>query len=129
MPNILRDSGEKTFMDGTVWEMKVSQDVFVHFTTQDRAEQIVASKKLMMRPPYEKFGGDGIYAVSAVWGDFVPKTQTTHTKGGPLVAIVFKTSTKPDYGFVEEVVWRRDVSLKSGPRLSRMMTKCATPRP
>jgi DNA topoisomerase-1 len=113
MPNTLRDTGEKTWADGIVWEMKVSSDVFVHFTTQDRAEQIIASKKLMMRPPHEKFGGDAIYAVSAVWGDFVPKVQTTHTKGGPLVAIVFKTSTKPDYGHPEEVVWHRDVSLKS----------------
>ena len=93
--------------------MDISKDRFVHFTTFDRAKQIIAAGKLMMRPPYEKFGGDLVYAVSAIWGDSVIGTQTTHIKGKNIVAIVFQTSTKPKYGFVEEVVWDRDVVLRN----------------
>ena len=114
MPSkMLKSTGERTWQGGSVWEMDVSKDRFVHFTTFDRARQIIEAGKLMMRPPYDKFGGDAVYAVSAVWGDSVIGTQTTHIKGKNIVAIVFQTSTKPKYGFVEEVVWDRDVVLRN----------------
>jgi len=93
--------------------MDISKDRFVHFTTFDRAKQIVTAGKLMMRPPYEKFGGDAVYAVSAVWGGSSLGVQTTHIKGKNIVAVVFQTSTKPKYGYIEEVVWDRDVVLRN----------------
>ena len=111
--NMLKSTEERTWQGGVVWEMDVSKDQFVHFTTFERARQIVDAGKLMMNPPYAKFGGDAVYAVSAVWGDSVIGTQTTHIKGKNIVAIVFQTSTKPKYGFVEEVVWERDVILRN----------------
>ena len=111
--NMLKITEERTWQGGVVWEMDVSKDQFVHFTTFERARQIVDAGKLMMNPPYAKFGGDAVYAVSAVWGDSVIGTQTTHIKGKNIVAIVFQTNTKPKYGFVEEVVWERDVILRN----------------
>jgi hypothetical protein len=94
--------------------LDVRADTFVHFTTRSRAEAVVASGKLMMNPPYSKFGGDAVYAISTTFGEVVKGTQTSHTpvtKDDPLVAVVFKTSTIPDYAFVEEVVWHEDVRL------------------
>ena len=98
---------------GQIYYMPISKDIFVHFTTQDRAEKILASGKLLMRPPYEKFGTDAVNAVSAVWGWFVPRVQTTHLPNGDHVAIVFKTSLPPRHGYVEEVSWYSDVPLRS----------------
>jgi len=102
---------------GSVWSGKeyqadLGKDRFVHFTTADRATQILETGKLLMRPPYPKFGIDAVNAVSMVWGSFVPGVQTTHSKD-PLVAIVFQTSTVPKYGYPEEVVWDKDVTLRN----------------
>jgi hypothetical protein len=94
----------------------VTKDEFIHFTLASRAQQILDAGKILMRPPYQKFGSDVVAAVSLHWGKFVPGVQTTHIKvtpEDPLVAIRFKTSTMPTYGYVEEVVWNRDVILKS----------------
>lgn len=90
----------------------LSKDRFVHFTAPDRAEQILSMGKLLMRPPYPKFGIDAVNAVSVVWGEFVPGVQTTHIKG-PLVAVLFQTNTMPKHGFQEEVIWDRDVVLRN----------------
>lgn len=103
--------------DPEVFYLPLAEDSFVHFTTQRRAEQIVASGKLLMRPPYQKFGTDSVDAVSAVWGWFVPGVQTRHLKKyeadeGGLVAVLFKTSLLPEVGFVEEVKWHQDVPLR-----------------
>lgn len=103
-----------TWGGDTYW-CPLSVDTFVHFTTKSRAQQIVESRKLLMQPPYEKFGGDAIYAVSTVFGKVVPGTQTTHTKAtqeDPLVAILFKTRTIPDRAYIEEVLWDRDMDLQ-----------------
>lgn len=107
---VLIPQGEKYGMAS--YKMDLTRDRFVHFTSSDRALQILASKKLMMNPPHEKFGGDAIYAISTVWGRWVPRTQTTHIKGN-LVGVVFQTTDRPDYGHPEEVVWHHDVALKS----------------
>jgi len=92
--------------------MKTSKDTFIHFTSPDRAEQILASGRLLMKPPYRKSGIDAVAAVSLTYGDFVPTVQTTHSKG-PLVGIVFQASTPPKHGYIEEVIWDRDVPLQS----------------
>ena len=97
--------------------MPLSEDRFVHFTTRERADKILADGKLRMRPPYAKFGTDTVDAVSTVWGAFVPGVQTRHLQKyadaeGGLVAILFMTSTMPHVGFIEEVKWHQDVTLK-----------------
>lgn len=110
----LREVGE-AFL-GRKYEMPLSKDTFIHFTTADRAEAIVASGKLLMRPPHPKFGTDTVNAVSATYGVWQPGVQTTHIDRGDLVAVLFQTSTVPKYGYVEEVVWDRDVKLQN-PRI------------
>lgn len=102
---------------GTIYEMPISEERFLHFTLLDRAVEILESGKLLMRPPYEKFGTDTVDAVSTTYGKSVPGVQTTHiakhikTKE-PLAAIVFSTSVLPHgYGFREEVKWTQDVPL------------------
>ena len=107
-------TSEKAWNDGQVYWMPLAKDTFVHFTTRDRAEQIVASGKLLLHPPYPKMGIDKVLAISLVWGDYVAGVQTTHIKApGEVVGVVFKTITKPEYGYIEEVVWGRDVVLIS----------------
>lgn len=109
-------TGQETFMDGQIFYMPLGKDRFVHFTTTKRAEQILADGKLLMNPPYKKMGIHAVAAVSTIWGWYSPKVQTTHVKAEPgedVVAIVFKTSTKPEYGYVEEVIWHRDVQLQN----------------
>lgn len=102
---------------GRVYYMPISKDLFVHFTTKDRAAAILASGKLLMRPPYEKSGIDAVNAVSAVWGWYTPRVQTNHLlKVAPLkdlVTLVFQTNAVPERGYVEEVIWKRDVPLSS----------------
>jgi 2'-5' RNA ligase/ribosomal protein S18 acetylase RimI-like enzyme len=115
-------TGEKTFMDGQVYEMNLAADEFVHFTTAKRAASILRSKKLLLDPPgIKKFGGYAVYAISLVWGEFVPGTQTTHIDKdeGPLVAIRFQTDTMPKPSYSEEVTWNQDVALKN----PKLMTK------
>ena len=111
------DNGEKKLRDGGVdefgnkfFEMNVSDDHFIHFTTLSRAKQIMESGKLLQNPPHDRFGIDATSAVSLNYGGNIPGVQTTHSKE-PLVGIVFKTNTKPDYGHVEETVWHEDVEL------------------
>ena len=97
--------------DGDFYLMDLSKEVFVHFTPPERAEEIIRSGKLLMNPPYKKFGIDAVSAISVVWGTFVPGVQTSHSKRNDLVAIVFKTRTPPEYGYPEEVIWKHDVTL------------------
>lgn len=113
----LQPTGEKTWQGGNVYRMDIRKDQFVHFTQEDRARQILDSGKLLMRPPYEKFGIDAVTAVSLVYGESLPSVQMTHSKG-KLVAIMFRTSTKPQEGRVEEVIWKRDVVLKGAKIIS-----------
>lgn len=108
--NIVEQKGDQVH-----WEMDLDQDHFVHFTSSKRASEILASGKLLYHPPYKKFGIDKIGAISLVWGAYAPGVQTTHIqadKEGGLVAVMFKTDTKPGTSFPEEVLWDRDVVLK-----------------
>lgn len=101
-----------SFMGGTFFRMNVREDRFVHFTPSSRALEIARTKKLLMNPPYKKFGIDAVAAVSLVYGKFVAGTQTTHIKTDEeLVGIIFTTNAIPDVGYVEEVLWKRDVPL------------------
>ena len=99
--------------DGDFYLMDLSRDRFVHFTTRDRAAEIMESGRLLMRPPYKKFGIDAVAAVSTVWGSFVPGVQITHIDSDKrdLVGVVFQTRTMPEVGYPEEVLWKQDVVL------------------
>jgi hypothetical protein len=103
--------------------MDISKDEFIHFTTRSRAEEIVKAKKLLMNPPYSKFGTDTVDAVSTTYGKLTPSVQinhiSKHTGDEDIVAILFKTKTKPDYGVVEEVKWKQDVDLISPKIISK----------
>lgn len=107
---VLTPTGKKS-LRGNLYLGDLGQDEFVHFTPTERALEILASGKLLMNPPYKKFGIDAVAAVSTKWGWNVPGVQTTHIKGDQ-VGIVFQTSTEPKYGAVEEVIWEQDVTLK-----------------
>lgn len=102
--NVLTPTGK-----GDSYHADLAKDAFIHFTPADRAKQIVASGKLLMNPPFKKFGPDAVYAVSVKWGSFRPRVQTTHYGNVPLVGILFTTTTMPKIGYTEEVVWDRDV--------------------
>jgi hypothetical protein len=99
------------------WFMPLAKDRFVHFTTEARADQIIKSGKLLMRPPHDKFGTDTVDAVSLTYGKLVPGVQYTHITRSdpkaPIVGVVFQTDTVPKVGFREEVKWAQDVHLKS----------------
>lgn len=102
---------------GTHWEMELRRDQFIHFTTSLRALKILASGKLEYDPPNKLPGASGVHAVSTVWGAYVPEVQRfidRNVEGeGDVVAVLFKTTTKPKIGFLEEVIWDRDVVLKN----------------
>ena len=99
--------------DGDFYLMDLSRDRFVHFTTRGRAAEIMESGRLLMRPPYKKFGIDAVAAVSTVWGSFLPGVQTTHIDADKrdLVGVVFQTKVMPEVGYPEEVLWKQDVVL------------------
>lgn len=100
------------------YEMSLSRDRFVHFTSEKRAKEILDDGYLRMNPPYKKFGTDTVDAISIMWGSLVPGVQFTHvmksakkSKEGRVVGVVFKTNILPKYGYPEEVKWDRDVRL------------------
>lgn len=103
-----------TFIKQDNWSkwfrMDIQDDEFVHFTTLERAEQVIKTGRLLFKPPHPKFGTDTVDAISIVYGQYVPETQTNHIKGD-VVAIRFKTSAIPDSGHAEEVKWMSDVKL------------------
>ena len=108
----------KTTSNPNVLKLRVQDDEFVHFTSKRRAEDILKSGKILMKPPYAKFGPDAVYAVSLTFGRAIPGVQTSHAQKyadeeGGLVAIVFKTNTRPDFGQSEEVGWKQNVNIHS----------------
>lgn len=107
--------------DETFYRMDLSKDRFIHFTTPELAKAILKSKKLLLNPPgVEGFGARGVFGVSVTWGWYVPGVQTTHIKSPHLVAILFTTTAMPRPGnFVEEVVWEKDVPLKTAKLISK----------
>jgi len=97
-----------------LYAMSINDDTFIHFTLKERADKIIDSGILQMNPPYEKFGGDAIYAISTTYGQLVSGVQTTHLKSDEeIVALAFETTTIPKVGFAEEVGWERNVPLSN----------------
>ena len=92
-----------------VMQQKLSEDIFFHFTSREVAETIIQDHRLRE----DMIGSSGrgtihaICAISAIWGKYVPSVQ--HGEGRDLVALEFTTNVKPDYGYVEEVIWHQDV--------------------
>lgn len=109
------DQSEKVF------SMDLSKDRFVHFTTSANALEIMSSGKLLVDPPDKISIVRGVYAVSTVWGRYVPNVQTYVERQRPesgTVAVLFRTNSKPDSAFVEEVTWDRDVVLRGAQIIS-----------
>jgi len=102
--------GEDQF-NNKIFYSNIKDDEFIHFTQPERASQILKDGKLLINPPYEKFGGSSINAISVVFGKSLPGVQTTHIESESIVAIIFKTNSIPKVGFVEEVSWDKDVNL------------------
>lgn len=99
---------------GRVYRVPLASDSFLHFTLGSRAKQIMASRRLMIKPPYQKFGTDSVDAISANYGKFVPGVQLTHIQVPPndiLVCLQFQTNVKPYAAYPEEVKWNADVPL------------------
>jgi hypothetical protein len=103
------------------YTMDISKDRFIHFTTPEAAKAIVNSKKLLVSPPgVRHFGPVGVFAVSLVWGWYLPGVQLTHIKSPHIVAVLFTTDTKPRPSNThEEVVWHTDVPLKTAKIVSK----------
>jgi hypothetical protein len=94
------------------YQMNIQEDEFIHFTTSDRAKQILEAGRLLFKPPHAKFGTDTVDAISLVYGSYLPSVQTTHIDNqDDLVAVRFKTNAIPDAGYSEEVKWLSDVPL------------------
>lgn len=115
-----KDKAPLKFVDenawGKVFKMPLSKERFIHFTPLERAVEIIESGKLLMNPPYEKFGTDTVDAVSLTYGSWVPKVQTNHIDDNlvnkkDLAAVMFKTNILPKDGYREEVKWEEDVPL------------------
>ena len=92
-------------------------DSFIHFTYDDRAQEIIDSGKLLANPPYAKFGIAGVQAISVKFGVFVPGVQLTHLmktrrEDQKIVAVMFKTRTMPKVGYPEEVIWPEGVDVE-----------------
>jgi hypothetical protein len=99
---------------GNTVDEVLADDEFVHFTPMSRAKQILQSGKLLMEPPYKKFGTDTVDAVSVKHGMWQPGVQLAHTKttpDDPIVAVLFKTNLHPYAAYPEEVKWNVDVPL------------------
>jgi hypothetical protein len=98
------------YLNEEVIHKNVLDETFLHFTTPERAENIVQMKKLLRAPEnVVKFGTDTIDAVSLIWGEYVPGVQTTHYgENAELVGVQFETDVPPSYGYVEEVKWHLD---------------------
>ena len=100
----------------------LSDDTFIHFTTEKRAKEIIDSGKLLLNPPYKGFGIHAVCAVSTKFGLHTPNVQVTHFKHSvkdpeerkKIVAVLFKTDTLPKIAHSEEVIWDKDVNLING---------------
>ena len=96
--------------------VKLVDDSFVHFTYLSRAHQIISDGELRADSPNKEFAGiAGVQAVSVKHGAHVPGVQYQRLLGRDrdeeVVAIHFKTNTKPKIGYPEEVIWPDNVNL------------------
>lgn len=131
MSPLQKASKSLTMGNGETWWCPLDKDTFVHFTSQKWADQILKDRKLLIEPSHgEGFGAVGVFAVSTVYGEFLPGVQSDHARtkgwigpGNPLVAIVFKTRTMPERGFPDEVFWNRDVQIQGARVISASQGK------
>jgi len=110
------------YMDSKYFLEDVKDDLFIHFTTMERAQEIINSNTLMTNAnsPYDGFGAVGAFAVSTKYGEDIPGVQTTHIskETSELVGVLFSTDQKPERGTVDEVIWNSDVKLKESSLIS-----------
>jgi DNA-binding ferritin-like protein len=99
------------------YHINLSKDFFYHYTYANRVDDIIADGYL--RPNHiednDAPGASGVYAISGVWGWDVYSVQMSggkKSRAKEMVALKFKTNTKPKRGFVEEIVWDKPVKLK-----------------
>jgi hypothetical protein len=96
--------------------MNIAEDEFLQFTTEANAKGVLADSMLRMDKVGTGIntGADAIFAVSTVWGNYIPSVQVgTKIEPGKIVGLLFKTDVPPDYGHVEEVVWHKNVPVKN----------------
>jgi hypothetical protein len=99
-----------------VYKMNINRDEFIHFTRVRYALQIIKEKKIKLDVEgTKKFGAYANFAVSLVYGKYLPSVQTTHIKP-PIIGIIFKTKDIPYIGHSSEVAWEGDINLIN-PRL------------
>lgn len=103
--------------------MPLSKDFFYHYTYADRVDEILEDGHL--RPNHimdsDSPGAQGVYAISGTWGWDVPSVQISGGKKKrikEMVALKFKTDTKPKAGFVVEVRWDKPVKIKGAEVIS-----------
>lgn len=103
---------------GSNWYfLDVKNDIFIHFTTQKRALEIIGTGKLLLDSPYGGMGAYATFAVSAIYGSYLP-TVLNHIdkwslkENSEVVGVEFKTNTVPKIGHIEEVSFgEKDVNL------------------
>jgi hypothetical protein len=84
--------------------------LFIHFTSAEDAEKIVASSKLLASSIV-----GGVYAIME-GGSFVPGVQKTalgRAKNRDF-AVIFTTAAVPYFVFPEEAIWKADYVTLSG---------------
>lgn len=108
-----KPTDEHTWSGGLVFKMNLRKDKFIHFTTREKAEKILHDGYL------KSVDGTSVFAVSYVWGYF--REAVLPKNVDELVAIRFTTKTIPKYGFIEEVVWDKNVNLDNATIISYAM--------
>jgi 2'-5' RNA ligase len=100
---------EPVELEDNKYIFSILEDSFIHFTTKSNVEKILLDNEL------NSIDGSSVFAVSEIYGEIIPEVQFNHLKkkypNEIIVALRFKTSTVPKYGYVEEVVWDRTVTL------------------
>ena len=116
--NLLKPMPNSVF-GNNVYKMNINKDEFIHFTRIKYALQIIKQKIIRLDiEGTKKFGAYANFAVSLVYGKYLPTVQTNHIKP-PLVGVVFKTRDIPYFGSPSEVAWEGDIKLIN-PRLVSM---------
>jgi hypothetical protein len=104
---------EKDRWGNRIYRMDVLDDEFLHYTTRERAQQIIESGILSID---SSLTVRGVFGISLVFGKYFPRVQQTgfglkDLENPDIVALRFKTDTIPMSGGVEEVSWLGDVRL------------------
>lgn len=113
----------------TAYKFDGRKDTYLHYTTREKAKQIMKDKALKTSgPEYSS------YVISTAYGDYVPGTQRGEVcglKGAAdcdIVLLKFKSDKQPTVGFPEEVKFRggapiKDIEMLEGPAMERELSK------